>query len=335
MKILFLGYNQEQTSLINFLKNKGYEVFHYQDKINLEFCLNFDYIISYGYRYIIKKDIINHFKNKIINLHISYLPYNKGSHPNFWSFLKNTSKGVTIHFIDEGIDTGDILLQKKVNFTFEEDTFTKTYNKLNYEIENLFIENYQKLLENKILPIKQTNEGDIHYIKDLKQYEYLLPQRWDTKISNIESFLKLREATFDDWKILLDWRNDHTTRINSLNSNPTLENNHKVWLLDSLQNINRKIYILENNLSFIGTIRSDKISKDTYILSWVISPDYRGKGYGSKILEIYLKNKSGNFLAEIKTKNIASIKIVQKNGFKLCSTIVYDEKNPLIYIKTQ
>lgn len=334
MKILFLGYNQERTSLIDFLKDKGYEVFHYQDKINLEFCLDFDYIISYGYRYIIKKDIINHFKNKIINLHISYLPYNKGSHPNFWSFLKNTPKGVTIHFIDEGIDTGDILLQKKVNFTFEEDTFTKTYNKLNYEIENLFTENYQKLLENKILPTKQINEGNIHYVKDLKQYEHLLSQGWDTKINDVEFFLKLREVTFDDWKILLDWRNDYTTRTNSINSSIIPENSHKSWLLDSLQNVNRKIYILENNSISIGTIRSDKISKDTYILSWAISPDYRGKGYGSKILEIYLKDKSGNFLAEIKTENLASIKMVEKNGFKLSSTI-YDEKNPLIYIKNQ
>ena len=67
-------------------------------------------------------------------MHISYLPYNRGFYLNFWSFIDNTKKGVTIHYIDEGIDTGDIIFQKEV-FSNE-----KTYNKLKQEIEDFFIE---------------------------------------------------------------------------------------------------------------------------------------------------------------------------------------------------
>ena len=52
----------------------------------------------------------------MINLHISYLPYNKGAHPNFWSWVKNTPKGVSIHLISEKIDAGDIIFQKKLIF---------------------------------------------------------------------------------------------------------------------------------------------------------------------------------------------------------------------------
>jgi RimJ/RimL family protein N-acetyltransferase len=40
-----------------------------------------------------------------------------------------------------------------------------------------------------------------------------------------------------------------------------------------------------------------------------------GKGYGTKILELFLQDKTGDFIAEIKPENIASIKMVQKNGF--------------------
>ena len=47
---------------------------------------------------------------------MSYLPYNRGAHPNFWSFVNNTVKGVTIHEIDQGIDTGKIILQKSIKF---------------------------------------------------------------------------------------------------------------------------------------------------------------------------------------------------------------------------
>ena len=53
---------------------------------------------------------------KIINLHISYLPYNKGAHPNFWSFADNTPSGVTIHEVNENLDSGNIIFQKKIEF---------------------------------------------------------------------------------------------------------------------------------------------------------------------------------------------------------------------------
>ena len=43
---------------------------------------------------------------------MSYLPWNRGADPNFWSILEDTPKGVTIHIMDESIDTGDILYQK-------------------------------------------------------------------------------------------------------------------------------------------------------------------------------------------------------------------------------
>ena len=109
MKILYLGYPQNPIHL--FLKTKGM-VFQTQEKINFNID-QFDWVVSYGYSHIIKQDMIDKAKNPIINLHISYLPFNKGADPNFWSWLENTLKGVTIHQIDKGIDTGDILIQKE------------------------------------------------------------------------------------------------------------------------------------------------------------------------------------------------------------------------------
>jgi RimJ/RimL family protein N-acetyltransferase len=135
--------------------------------------------------------------------------------------------------------------------------------------------------------------------------------------------MKLRKATFNDWKILLDWRNDSLTRENSFNQNKVSKQTHKLWFNDSLLNSYREIYILEDDIIPVGTIRSDNISTNQYILSWSIAPDQRGKGYGTKILEIYLQGKTGNFIAEIKPENIASIKMVQKNGFNQLDKIKY------------
>ena len=142
-KILFLGYSQKETKIIDKLKdNKNYQIFNTKNKIKLKNLENIDLVISYGYRHIINEQIIKKRKN-IINLHISYLPYNKGAHPNFWSFAENTPSGVTINKIDKGIDTGNIIYQKLVDFELYKNrkklTFKKTYSVLISEIENLFI----------------------------------------------------------------------------------------------------------------------------------------------------------------------------------------------------
>ena len=72
---------------------------------------------------------------------MSYLPFNRGAHSNFWSFIENTPAGVSIHKIDKGIDTGNIIFRKKINFDINLDKFSsfkKTYNYLFLEAEQLF-----------------------------------------------------------------------------------------------------------------------------------------------------------------------------------------------------
>lgn len=135
--------------------------------------------------------------------------------------------------------------------------------------------------------------------------------------------MKLRKATFDDWKLLLDWRNDPITRKNSFTQEETLEQTHKLWFNDSLSNPYREIYILEDNLTPVGSLRSDHFLNNECVLSWSIAPAQRGKGYGTKILELFLQNKTGKFIAEIKPENKASIRMVEKNGFEQISEIKY------------
>lgn len=185
MRILFLGYDKNQTSLIDFLSEEGHEVSHYSAAANLNYFKKFDFVISFGYRHIIKKDVIDYFGNKIINLHIALLPFNRGSHPNFWSFWDGTPAGVTIHLVDEGIDTGDILYQKLVPFLEEEDTFAKTYAKLTKEIETLFKNNFNNILNCEIKPRKQIGEGTYHRSSDLPSIE-----SWSV---NIKEFVEMNK----------------------------------------------------------------------------------------------------------------------------------------------
>jgi len=164
-KILFLGHTQAQTKLIDALVANNCIVDHIEDKT--EAIKGYDYVISYGYRHILKQNVIDGFDCPIFNLHISYLPYNRGAHPNFWSFYDNTPSGVSIHLIDSGIDTGPIVKQKYVNFQESDDTFFKTYSVLIENIENLFLELLPSLLTDTWTSKKQSGIGTHHYVRDL------------------------------------------------------------------------------------------------------------------------------------------------------------------------
>ena len=134
----------------------------------------------------------------------------------------------------------------------------------------------------------------------------------------------LREAKFEDWEILLEWRNDPISRMNSFDQNIIDEETHKDWLFKSLRFRSRKIYILEDSINGpLGTIRCDTNPDNTKTLSWNINPKERGKGYGTLILEMFLEDSAGEFLAEIKDSNIASIKLAEKNGFTKLSNQLY------------
>jgi methionyl-tRNA formyltransferase len=164
-RILFLGYDQTQTKLIDALIANKCAVDHTADKIDA--IKGYDCVISYGYRHILKQSTIDGFGCPVFNLHISYLPYNRGAHPNFWSFYDNTPSGVTIHLIDSGIDTGPIVKQKYVNFKESDDTFVKTYSVLIKSMEDLFLEFLPSLLTDTWTAKPQRGEGTIHYVKDL------------------------------------------------------------------------------------------------------------------------------------------------------------------------
>ncbi len=74
-----------------------------------------DYVVLAGYKRIICGEIIDLFKNKIINIHPSLLPLYKGLNGIEKSFdMKDKYTGVTIHLINKEIDSGTILFQKSL-----------------------------------------------------------------------------------------------------------------------------------------------------------------------------------------------------------------------------
>ncbi len=111
-----------------------------------------DYIVLAGYLSILSESFINNWNRKIINIHPSLLPkfggkgmYGMNVHRAVIE-AKEKESGATVHFVDNGIDTGEIITNIKVP-VFEDDTPEKLQKRVLEKEHILMIEGIKKLLK--------------------------------------------------------------------------------------------------------------------------------------------------------------------------------------------
>ncbi len=186
--ILFATNNDNTADLQEWLASKEGRVFRIENKLTVEMVreLQPSFVISFNYRHLVSKEVLELLPDRVINLHISLLPYNRGSSPNFFSFMDDTPKGVTIHLMDKGLDTGDILCQKEVKFDESEETFTSSYEKLMQEVKDLFKENWEDIREGRITPVKQSGIGTYNKMRELEVIQEQVPFQWGERIAEFK-----------------------------------------------------------------------------------------------------------------------------------------------------
>ncbi len=78
--------------------------------------LNPDYIILAGYMKIISPDVVQRFRNRIMNIHPADTALHQGLHGYDWAFENKLEKTkITVHFVDEGLDTGNVIGKREVD----------------------------------------------------------------------------------------------------------------------------------------------------------------------------------------------------------------------------
>lgn len=164
MKVILCGYHWTGCKALELLMQEGHQVYVYTHKTenciadleglcikkqvaytldrisidNLPFVP--DIICSVYYRYIISKDIILRVERKIFNLHPALLPKYRGCSSLTWAMINGeTECGFTYHYIDEGCDTGNILIQKSIEIE-DFDTQLSLYNRIMFESMKYFLE---------------------------------------------------------------------------------------------------------------------------------------------------------------------------------------------------
>ncbi|NDV27169.1 formyltransferase family protein [Desulfovibrio sp. JC010] len=131
---------------------------------------NIDYIFLLSWKHIIPKEIFNMPAKATINLHYSLLPKLKGVYPVNWAIIKGeTYTGITFHVVDETIDGGPLLLQKKILIHSSD-----TARTLQLRLDDLAVKGFAELLEKakkgSLCPIPQKEQQNQSYYTK-KDYE--------------------------------------------------------------------------------------------------------------------------------------------------------------------
>jgi methionyl-tRNA formyltransferase len=127
--------------------------------------------ISAFFGYILRRDILDLMPGGCINIHPGLLPYNRGAYPNVWSIVERTPAGVTIHYMDVGIDTGPIVAQQRVPVE-PVDTGERLYQKLELASVELFQASWPLIRAGSPPRAPQRQAaGTYHRVRDVEQID--------------------------------------------------------------------------------------------------------------------------------------------------------------------
>lgn len=137
------------TIIIPYEKNEG-RASHEKKMIESLHHFQPDWIVLAGFMRLLSPLFLGAFENRVINIHPSLLPLFPGKDAYGDAFrAKVKESGCTVHYVDEGIDTGPIIAQTK--FQLIEGESLEDFKRRGLEIENQF---YPQVLE-KILQAKK------------------------------------------------------------------------------------------------------------------------------------------------------------------------------------
>lgn len=151
--------NDWQCSIVKYCRINNIKIITLEESYELESMV----FVSIQYDRILKPHLFK--TNKIYNIHFSYLPFYKGVFPIVWPILNQEKfTGVTLHQIDSGIDTGDVIDKRKV-FLNDDTTSRDLYFECQKTAYKIFKKNLKSLIDNTAILKKQPNHIGSYYSK--------------------------------------------------------------------------------------------------------------------------------------------------------------------------
>lgn len=146
-----------------------------------------DIIVVVAFGHIIPKNILAIPKIATINIHASLLPKYRGPAPIQWAIINGEIEtGVTTMLMDEGLDTGDILLSSKIKI-FSDDTSGTLHDRLANLSADVLIRTIERIETGDITPISQ-DHTQATYASLLKKNDGRM--NWEMSAQTLEAFVR-------------------------------------------------------------------------------------------------------------------------------------------------
>tara|TARA_Y100001970_G_scaffold294294_1_gene449953 strand:+ start:23347 stop:24195 length:849 start_codon:yes stop_codon:yes gene_type:complete len=163
----------DQKKIKLHITNSDTEILKFLNKHNI------DLGISIAYSKIFKKKLLLMFKKSLLNIHPSYLPFRKGPDPIRNGIIKDDKFfGITLHIIEEQIDTGDIISQYKI-LNDNKSNVKMVLDKLGKKYFSIIISDIKKFIYSSAKIKKQTKLTKNSYSSRLIKKELII-NNYDT-----------------------------------------------------------------------------------------------------------------------------------------------------------
>lgn len=146
-----------------------------------------DLIVVVNFDQILKEELISIPPKGCINTHASLLPKYRGRAPLNWAIIRGEQEtGVTVHFINKGIDTGEIVIQKKISIG-EDDYIEDIMGKVKEMYPIIVNEAVDKIESNLVTPIKQEISNGFYCTKRTPKDGQI---NWDRPTAEIYNLIR-------------------------------------------------------------------------------------------------------------------------------------------------
>lgn len=148
-----------------------------------------DILVSMSFNQIFKKELINLTSLKAVNCHAGKLPFYRGRNILNWALINDeTEFGITVHYIDEGIDTGDIISQRCLPI-YENDCYRTLLDRAYEACPDILYSSIKKIQSGKAKRIKQKDiDPNGSYCIARKSGDEILI--WNQKSRDIYNFVR-------------------------------------------------------------------------------------------------------------------------------------------------
>ena len=213
------GQDSWQPSLKKFARKNKFKVV----TINKLYGINELVLFSLEYEKII--DIDKFKSKKLFNLHFSLLPKYRGCHTNFLQIYNGEKySGVTLHKINNRVDAGDIIDQKKFKIKLNDTAYDNYFRLMKCSVM-LFKKNINNILNSNYTLKKQNLSNGKYYKRNSVNYKKIL--NLNMKKPSLKLHNKIRSLIFPPYQIPV---------VNGIQVKKSLYKNNKIYLIESFSN---------------------------------------------------------------------------------------------------